>query len=533
MLAPSSRRPRRPAPRIRTLRPMSGSGPSQADAVDELRRQVATALTSAQDPNVAAAAVEVGELRRLSGGASRETWAFSADGRALILQRTRPGSSMGGPSMADEDRLLAAAVVAGVPVPEVVVDAAGCEPYLGPARITAHVLGEALGPRIVRDDRFAPARSVLVGQCGRALAAIHSIDPVAVTGLESVDVLERLRTGLDLVEEARPAFELALRWLADHRPPARPPAVVHGDFRVGNLLVDPASGLTAVLDWELAHLGDPLEDLGWLCTRAWRFGGAGEVGGIGPVSDLLDTYAEATGAPVDPDHVRWWIVAGTLTWGLICAVQARRHLDGHVQSVELATIGRRVVETEYDLLGLLGLDAPPDGSGPAPSPTDPNRGRPAAGSNAAPPLDRGPDRAAAADPTVEEAGPDRTRSPDRQGRPTAAELLDAVRSHLADQVAPTLDGSAAFQLKVAGNALAIVERELRLGPAMALRATELLAGLGLAGVTDEASLAAAIRGGEVDGPPGSPLAATVRALAVDRLRIANPKWLLPPDRSPE
>lgn len=539
------------------------------DLAPELRRVLGTAGS-------------VEGLRRLSGGASRETWAFSAEGRALILQRTRPGSSMGGPSMADEDRLLAAAGVAGVPVPAVVVDAAGCEPFLGSARITAHVDGEALGPRIVRDERFAPARSVLVGQCARALAAIHSIDPSMVSGLESVDVLERLRVGLDLVEEARPTFELALRWLADRRPPARPPAVVHGDFRVGNLLVDAASGLTAVLDWELAHLGDPLEDLGWLCVRAWRFGGDGEVGGIGPLTDLLDSYAEATGAPVDPEHVRWWIVAGTLTWGLICAVQARRHLDGHVQSVELVAIGRRVVETEYDLLGLLGIDAPPDGAGPASSAPDPNGERSAAGSDAAPRPDRGPTTAPAADPTagpasahtavtnptatsttsatvsepattsstidepattsstvaepasrsgaVEEPGPDRTPSIDRQGRPTAAELVDAVRTHLADQVAPALEGSSAFQLRVAGNALAIVERELRLGPAMALRAGDLLAGLGLADIPDEASLAAAIRSGSIAALTGSPVAAAIRALVVDRLRIANPKWLLPPDR---
>ncbi|MEZ5205083.1 MAG: phosphotransferase family protein [Acidimicrobiales bacterium] len=184
--------------------------------------------------------------------------------------------------------------------------------------------------------------------------------------------------GLDLLDEHRPAFELALRWLADRRPPERPTSVVHGDFRVGNLLVDPDHGLRAVLDWELAHLGDPLEDLGWLCVRAWRFGGDGEAGGVGPLDDLLDAYAEATGEPVSADDVHWWIVAGTLTWGLICAVQARRHLDGHVRSVELATIGRRVCETEYDLLDLIGITEPKT-SAPEPSPdrgTQPTADRP-------------------------------------------------------------------------------------------------------------------------------------------------------------
>jgi len=417
------------------------------------------------------------DLRRLSGGASRETWSFTAvsgdERRALILQRVRGGMTMGGPSLAAEDALLTASEQAGVPVPPVVVDAAGCEPFLGAARITEHVDGEALGPRIVRRDEFAPARALLAAQCGRALAAIHSIDPADVPGLEAVDTLGRLRDGLDLLDEHRPAFELALRWLHDHRPPERPLSVVHGDFRVGNLLVDPDDGLRAVLDWELAHLGDPLEDLGWLCVRAWRFGGEGEVGGVGPLEDLLDAYAEASGTAVSADEVRWWIVAGTLTWGLICAVQAHRHLDGHVRSVELATIGRRVCETEYDLLGLIGVT----------------------------------ERKAAA----VEAAPDPGTA---HGRPTAAELVEAVREHLADVVAPELDGAAAFQLKVAGNALAIVERQLRAEPTSVL--DDRL----------ERALADAIRsGGELE----DEVLVEVRAAVVDRLRVANPKWLLPPD----
>ncbi|MGI8757055.1 MAG: phosphotransferase family protein, partial [Acidimicrobiales bacterium] len=266
------------------------SGTTEADLARGLE-QVLGAVDGFDRP------VRVVGLRRLSGGASRETWSFVADGRNLIVQRVRPGLAMGGPSSAVEDHLLVAAARAGVPVPEVVADAAACTAMLGDARITAHVGGETLGPRIVRDERFAPARKVLAVQCAEALAAIHSIDPDTVTatlastarevapqpgaagvagdppeGLAPVDTLGRIREGLDLLDEARPAFELALRWLQDHRPPERTVAVVHGDFRVGNLIVG-EDGLRAVLDWELAHLGDPLEDLGWLCVRAWRFGG--------------------------------------------------------------------------------------------------------------------------------------------------------------------------------------------------------------------------------------------------------------------
>ncbi|WP_421120778.1 phosphotransferase [Aquihabitans daechungensis] len=414
----------------------------------ELEAALVRALRDATGP------LTIGDLRRLSGGASRETWSFTAitgsDRLELVLQRVRGGLTMSGPSLETEDALLLAAEHAGVPVPPVVVGAPACADALGPARITLHVAGESLGPRIVRRPELGAARAALPAQCGRALAAIHSIDPAQVPGLEEVDTLQRLREGLDLVGEARPAFELALRWLADRRPPAREPRVVHGDFRVGNLLVD-ETGLQAVLDWELAHLGDPLEDLGWLCVRAWRFGGEGEVGGVGPLEDLLDAYGEASGTEVSADDVRWWIVAGTLTWGLICAVQARRHLDGHVRSVELATIGRRVCETEYDLLDLIGVTGPP----------------------------LTPTRTGAA-------------TTGRHGRPSAAELVEAVREHLADVVAPQLDGAAAFQLKVAGNALRMVERELTDRPTSSLSPA------------DEHQLAEQIRAGRAPRPMSWP-----------------------------
>jgi aminoglycoside phosphotransferase (APT) family kinase protein len=108
-------------------------------------------------------------------------------------------------------------------------------------------------------------------------------------------------------------------------------------------------GLRAVLDWELAHIGDPLEDLGWLCVKAWRFGSQRPVAGVGDYADLFGAYERESGAPVDADAVRWWEVLGTLKWGIMCIVQAEAHLDGSTRSHELAAIGRRVCENEYDL----------------------------------------------------------------------------------------------------------------------------------------------------------------------------------------
>ncbi|MCB0978851.1 MAG: phosphotransferase family protein [Acidimicrobiales bacterium] len=410
--------------------------------------------------------VEVEGLTLLTGGASRETWSFDAvdrDGERtpLILQRNRGGGSLGDTSFAVEDCLLAAAWSAGVPIPEVVVDATGSA-ALGQARITRRIDGESLGKKIVRGDRFASARKLLPTQMGAALAAIHKIPLDDLDGLPEVDVISQIRFGLDGLSVVSPAFELALQWLEDNRCASARRTVVHGDFRIGNLLVDD-SGLVAVLDWELAHIGDPIEDLGWLCVRAWRFGGDGVVGGIGDLEDLLRSYREASGEEVSEEQVRWWIVAGTLRWGMICALQASRHLGGHVKSVELATIGRRIAENEHDTLDLLGIPAHPDGQ----------------------PL-----------PVVD------------HGASSALALVAAVREQLADRVMPKLSGGDAYTVRVAANALAMVERELSAAPPPPID-------------VDEIELARRIRGGERISESD---VAAVRAAVEARLAVANPRW---------
>ncbi|MDD9371629.1 MAG: phosphotransferase family protein, partial [Acidimicrobiales bacterium] len=338
----------------------------------------------------------VTEVARLSGGASRETWAFTADGTPLILQRERPGG-LRKAGMATEVGLLRAAGAAGVPVPGVVSsDAeAAAEPAAAAAlgsswMIVDRVEGETIARKILRDDAYAAARPVLAAQCGDALARIHGIDPASVPGLVATDQVAQFREALDAVAEPHPAFELGFRWLEANRPdraeggptgpsgsgsdgrPAAsgPQAVVHGDFRNGNLVVGP-DGLRAVLDWELAHLGDPLEDLGWLCVRAWRFGAAPRVGGFGEVDELVGAYEATSGTTVDRAALHWWEVLGTLKWGIICVVQASTHLTGVIRSVELAAIGRRVCEVEHDLLLLLpGTDDGTPGVGRPESPAD-------------------------------------------------------------------------------------------------------------------------------------------------------------------
>jgi aminoglycoside phosphotransferase (APT) family kinase protein len=187
------------------------------------------------------------------------------------------------------------------------------------------------------------------------LARIHAIDVSHVAQLQPEDQLGSLRTFYDMLEPdmgAHPAFELGFRRLEQLRPSVRTDVVVHGDYRFGNLIVDD-QGLVAALDWELAHLGDPMEDLAWFSIRAWTFGGPGEVAGMSTVDDLVTSYEQASGVAIDRAVLQWWRVVETLRWGIICMMQAHTHLSGASRSVELATIGRRVCETEYDLLELL------------------------------------------------------------------------------------------------------------------------------------------------------------------------------------
>jgi len=306
------------------------------DLADGLRR----ALAGVWDDDD----VRVEGLRRLSGGATSETWSFDAvradaSVERLVLRRTR-GQAV------DEGALLRAAAAAGVPVPRVVTSVDG-------GLVVERIEGETIPRRILREEALAATRTRLAAQCGVILGRLHRIPIDAVPGLEQPDPLPTWQSMLDGLGQPHPAFELALLWLREHQPPRSATTVVHGDFRNGNLVIGP-EGVRAVLDWELAHLGDPMEDLGWLCVKAWRFGvNDKRVGGFGEEDDLFGAYESAGGGGVDPRVVRWWEVLGTLKWGIMCIVQALTHLSGATRSVELAAIGRRVCENEWDLLELI------------------------------------------------------------------------------------------------------------------------------------------------------------------------------------
>jgi aminoglycoside phosphotransferase (APT) family kinase protein len=323
--------------------------------VDDLAERLTTVMrTAVEDP-----AAEIHDLRRLTGGASRETWSFDLqrDGATdeLILRRAPSGASANkasGDLMLLEAAAIQEASRVGVPEPEILAAESDSGVLGAPFIVMRRVAGETIARRILRDDRFATARSRIAEQCGEILGALHTMDTSVVASAPDIDALTVLRTMFEDTKVVSPTLELAFRWLVQNRPESHRKVVVHGDFRLGNLIID-EQGVAAVLDWELVHLGDPMEDLGWLCTRAWRFGGPQPVAGVGPYEDLFTAYQRASGVEVDPVVVRWWELYGTVKWGVICVVQANRHLSGAERSVELAAIGRRLCEQEYDALHLL------------------------------------------------------------------------------------------------------------------------------------------------------------------------------------
>ncbi len=323
-------------------------------AVPELSGRLTEVLAG-----VLGAGTAVENLRTLTGGASRTTWAFDAvtggERRALILRIGPPDDVHAGMEL--EARAQAAAAAAGAPVPHVLIADDSVAALGNPFLICDAVAGETIVRRIQRQldagGRGYEARSGLLRQCARALAAIHRADP-DLPGLNPEDPLAQWRERLDAMGDTTATFEWAFRWLAARRPRPSARVLVHGDFRMGNLIVDGAD-LAAVLDWELVHAGQAYEDLAWFCIRAWRFGAPASLGagGLGSVESFLAAYEEAGGTSVDRVALHWWRVLATLRWGVICRYQAERHLSGQNRSVELATIGRRVCETEWDLLDLL------------------------------------------------------------------------------------------------------------------------------------------------------------------------------------
>lgn len=414
--------------------------------------------------------VSVTEVSRLSGGAGRCTmWKLRAGGRQLVY-RVYPEGFERNVVREREWQTLLLAHAHGVPVPEPV--ALTDEGY-----VMTLVEGEASPRRLLHDAGWAHARAHLVEGVATAAARLHAIDPpdflpagIVLDGDEpppgaATEVaLQAIERCLDRVGEAHPAIELGLRVLRRAPPAPAPRVIVHGDLRLSNIVVT-AQGEPHLIDWELEHIGDGAEDLGWMCVRSWRFGGPGPALGCGTREQLLAAYRDAGGRSVTADELRWWEMCGNARWAAICLLQSHRHRTGDDRSIARAMTGRRVCEAEWDLLDLVA-----DGS-PAP-------------------------------PSAEDVP---------QDLPDAHDLLTAVADLLRGPLRErTGDATDRFELAVAANACRVVARELPAPDPSRRTAARTLATELRSGVHDQ-NLDALL----------DPLRAIVRA----KLEVANPRWI--------
>ena len=416
-----------------------------------------------------AGAGDLSNLTRLSGGANMESWAFEWGGGAYVLRRAPSAEYMEGRPYGHpvEAALVRAAHAGGVKAPEVIgvlSDADG----MGTGYVMRRVIAEVSPAKILA----APPRS-LVADLGRELALIHALPraaiPAEIPVMDTAAALAELKARFLSYGGDRPAIALAVKWCEDHLPEPADPVLVHGDYRMGNVMVD-ADGLAAVLDWELAHLGDAHEDLAFGCMTVWRFGMLDKPAfGVGSLDDYFAAYEAAGGNPVDRDRFKYWLVYRTMWWALGCLQMGQAWRSGAETTVERVVVGRRTAEQELDIIRLL-EDGAPAAERAAPLPPSP---------------------AAAAAPV---------------GEPTTQEMVQAVRDWLGEAIKPQAEGHGKFQVAVAMNALGIVMRDLGAG----VRAEDkALAGDILAG---RATLA----------DPG--LLARLRRAVLDKCAVDSPKY---------
>jgi aminoglycoside phosphotransferase (APT) family kinase protein len=308
--------------------------------------------------------VKIENLSQSTAGARRRNLLFDAvsdDGVEALVATALPTADIELVDVGTEAAVRELAADAGVATPRIRGVCTDTKYLGGPFFLSERLDGETIPRRVLRQAERTGNGETVVRELGTALARLHSIDaakapeklirppnddPIAVT-------LARLRELMGELLQPEPAFSYGLRWLEDHKPdePARC-SIVHGDARNGNLIVS-ETGLVGILDWEGAHIGDPMDDVAWPCTRMWRFGEDDKtVGGLARVPVLRDGY-ESAGGTWDDDRFRWWRALGTLRWGLGLAGQAAQHLDGRYRSIVMAGSGRRVSELAYDLLLLV------------------------------------------------------------------------------------------------------------------------------------------------------------------------------------
>ena len=370
-------------------------------------------------------------LNRLSGGASQETYRLEVktdQGVQIYAIRRAPEAQIGdsgGVGLDIEARLFASAKRAGVPGPDIIY-LFGPEDELGEGFLMEWIEGETLGSRVVRDERFADIRPKLAYQCGEILGRIHQIDVTSegldkkLNRLSTDDFIRQLWEQYQSLDTLQPMIDYTARWLLENQPNEGREALVHNDFRNGNLMIEPERGITAVLDWEVAHIGNPLRDLGWICTNSWRFGRYDlPVGGFGQREDLLAGYKAATGTEIKPEELIYWEVFGSFWWAIGCLRMADRYDKDPAVGVEYPAIGRRSSECQIDCVNYLIPGAV--------------------------------------------KMPEKQPSKGRKNMPDMADLVESVRTFCSAEVTPVVSGRTGFLSRVGANSLDIVLRELLYG----------------------------------------------------------------------
>ena len=243
----------------------------------------------------------------------------------------------------------------GAPVPEIIMEfSEGAE--IGEGYVMQSVGGETIPRKILRDDSYKNIRNKLPYEIGKSLAQIHKTRLEKLQDLEKItfsESLEKLFIIYESFDQPQPVFDLAFKWLENQKILDYEEVLVHGDYRFGNFIISEKK-LESIIDWELAHIGNPMEDLGWLCVRSWRFGNVNKrAAGLGDVDELISGYEANSKIKIDKSQLDMWQLYGSLKWGIICMVQTFAHLSGAVKSLEKAAIGRRVSETEFDLMNMI------------------------------------------------------------------------------------------------------------------------------------------------------------------------------------
>ncbi|MDP4540793.1 phosphotransferase [Qipengyuania sp. DY56-A-20] len=407
-------------------------------------------------------------LTRLTGGATMESWRFQAGEGAYVLRRAPSLAFMADRPFGHdtEAAIIRAAHGAGVTAPEVVVELAP-EDAIGSGFVMRALPGTPDPGAILAMER--PGE--LLSQCARDLARIHALDaealPADIPEMDYAEALEGLRVQFAEAGGDRPIIALGLKWLGDHLPARAEPVLVHGDYRLGNILAEDGA-LTGVLDWELAHRGDRHEDLAFACMTVWRFARIDRPAlGLGSLEDWFAAYEAESGVTVDRDRFRYWLVYRTVWWALGCLRMAKVWREGHDRMLERVVISRRTSEQELDLLLLLEEEAP-----------QAERDRPL---------------------------PPETSVAQCEGEASTGEIATAIAEFLAT-VKDRMEGHDRFQLAVARNALGMIAREEAAGVAVADR-----------------ELAQALLAGERDlAEPG--LLARLRRAALGKLAADIPKY---------